>query len=130
MKLTTERALMGSIFLAVAGIVIITFLSLKQSERVQETSRLLSRTERLLISSERLLFAVIENETGARGYSLTGNPEFLEPLESSKKNIYDEAEEVKRLIGIDSLRGFIDDSLLFYVQKRIVFSDLQVQTRN
>ena len=121
---------MGSIFLAVAGIVIITFLSLKQSERVQETSRLLSRTERLIISSERLLFSVIENETGARGYSLTGNPEFLTPLESSKKNIYDEAEDVKRLIGNDPLRSFIDDSLLFYVQKRIEFSDRQVQTRN
>ena len=130
MKLTTERALMGSIFLAVAGIVIITFLSLKQSERVQETSRLLSRTQRLLISSERLLFAVIENETGARGYSLTGNPEFLEPLESSKKKIYDEAEEVKRLLANDTQRSFIEDSLVSYIQKRIEISDRLVQTRN
>src|SRR6476620_10726758 len=98
MKLTTERALMGSIFLAIVGIAFITFLSLKQSERVQETSRLLSRTERLLISSERLLFGVIENETGARGYSLTGNAQFLASLESSKANIFVEAEQVKRLL--------------------------------
>jgi len=130
MRLTIERALMGSIFLAITGIAVITFLSLKQSERVQETSRLLSRTERLLVSSERVLFAVIENETGARGYSLTGDPVFLAPLEASKKNIYDEAEQVKRLLTNDSIRNLVSDSLAYYIQKRIEFSDELVRTRN
>ena len=130
MRLTIERALMGSIFLAITGIAVITFLSLKQSERVQETSRLLSRTERLLVSSERVLFAVIENETGARGYSLTGDTGFLAPLEASKKNIHDEAEQVKRLLTNDSLRNLVSDSLTYYIQKRIEFSDQLVRTRN
>ncbi len=121
---------MGSIFLAIAGIAYITFLSLKQSEHVQETSRLLSRTERLLISSERLLFGVVENETGARGYSLTGNAEFLASLESSKANIYVEAQQVKRLLTNGSLRNLVEDSLLYYIQKRIAFSEMEVQTRN
>src|ERR1700741_5128266 len=130
MRLTIEGALMGGIFLAIAGIAVITFLSLRQSERFQETSRLLSRTERLLVSSERVLYAVIENETGARGYSLTGDPAFLAPLEVSKKNIYDEAEEVKRLLTNDSLRNLVNDSLTYYIQKRIEFSDQLVRTRN
>ena len=130
MRLTIERALMGGIFLAITGIAVITFLSLKQSERFQESSRLLSRTERLLVSSERVLFAVIDNETGARGYGLTGDPGFLAPLEASKQNIYDEVDQLKRLLTNDSVRNLLNDSLSFYIQKRIEISDQLVKTRN
>jgi len=58
--------------------------------------RLIDRSSPALIASVRLEAALVNQETGIRGYELTGRPEFLEPYTTGTAEQTDAAEDLTR----------------------------------
>ena len=60
------------------------FISYKQSQKVHDTDALIAHTTDVLYHTERVMSDALDNETGARGFALTGLSKYLEPLERSE----------------------------------------------
>ena len=122
-KATIEKILIVSIGLLLLSIVSIVLISILESKSVNKTAKLVTHTQDVLYHTERLLTLVIGNETGSRGYVITGNQSFLEPLKRSKKDIYKELATLKELTNDNPPQQARVDSLSSMVNTRFAFSD-------
>lgn len=122
-KATIEKILIVSIGLLLLSIVSIVLISILESKSVNKTAKLVTHTQNVLYHTERLSILVIGNETGSRGYVITGNQSFLEPLKRSKKGIYKELATLKELTSDNHPQQARIDSLSSMVNTRFAFSD-------
>jgi PAS domain S-box-containing protein len=65
--------------------------------RSTRAAGLVSHTDSVLIEREKLLSALKDAETGARGYVLTGQAEFLEPFNDAKPKVDESLERLRTL---------------------------------
>ena len=87
MKLHVEnRVLFGFIVTAVVLAVLGVF-SFSSTQRLIDTARLLSHASRVINNAELVVKAVVDIETGQRGFVITGKEEFLEPYHESTKSL-------------------------------------------
>ena len=113
----------------VLAIVAVLFVSIRQSQRVRDTSQLVSHTQEVLFHIQRLVLFALDNETAARGYALSADSKFLEPVSRSKKDIYEEIALLKKLISDDPEQQARIDSLKIYLDKRVEYSEQNVIVR-
>ncbi|MEK7199166.1 MAG: CHASE3 domain-containing protein, partial [Bacteroidota bacterium] len=88
LKLTTDKVLIMGIVLLLLSTVTIMVVSISESRQVNDTAKLVAHTQEVLIHSGKLLSFAIDNESGLRGYLLTGQKVFLESLLKSQKEIH------------------------------------------
>ena len=74
--------LLTAVVLAVLGV-----FSFTSTQRLIDTARLLSHTTRVINNAEQVVKAIVDIETGQRGYVITGKEEFLEPYNESAKTV-------------------------------------------
>jgi signal transduction histidine kinase len=96
---------------------------------VANSARLINHTEKVLLHTRKIVLAALDNETGSRGFTITGVETFLEPLLAGKRNIHAEIEQLRLLIENNPDQLPLLDSLKYYVNKRIEFSDSMVLVR-
>ena len=82
----STRFLVFLFALILTGLASIIFLFYFQDKKNNTSQLWVEHTREVLFHAEVILATVIDNETGSRGYLLTGKREFLEPLLSFKKN--------------------------------------------
>ncbi|MDX1706163.1 diguanylate cyclase [Pseudidiomarina sp.] len=85
-------------------IVIVAGLSWLVSVNMETVTRLSDQSERLareITVRTELLKAVVNAETGERGFIITGNEEFLEPYQNARKQFINVASEWRELSGAD-----------------------------
>ncbi|GAB2838270.1 PAS domain S-box protein [Ferruginibacter profundus] len=128
-RLTTTKLLTSVIALVVLIFVAIVVLLLRQASLARSTVARVSHTQEVLFQTAKVLTTITDNETSSRGFVLTGQAAFLEPLEAAKKNIYRQIETLKVLTQNDAAQQQRIDSILFYTNKRILFSDSTVALR-
>lgn len=73
--------------LAFSTVLVASILAYENSVRFAENSELVSHSYQLLAESEVLISTLKDAETGARGFVLTGNPDFLEPYEVARGRV-------------------------------------------
>ena len=125
----------SSKLLAAASILILfvlcglVFVFYKQG--VQEKLKLnwVEHTEDILFRTTKILETVTDNETGSRGFVITGQSPFLEPLQQSKQFIQGQINVLAALINEDPGQRSRIDSLIYYMNERMRFSDSTVQLR-
>ncbi len=122
-KLTTGRFYTTGIKLLLVYMVIIVAASIYESQQVIRTGKRISNTQKVSVYSKKILTLALSNESSFRGYILTGRKTFLEPIERSRKEIYDKLADLKELTDNDHPQQFRSDSLSFYVDQRIAFSN-------
>jgi PAS domain S-box-containing protein len=81
-KRVAQGFLLTAVVLAVLGV-----FSFTSTERLIDTARLLSHTTRVINNAEQVIKAIVDIETGQRGYVITGKEEFLEPYHESAKTV-------------------------------------------
>ncbi|WP_301920889.1 CHASE3 domain-containing protein [Ferruginibacter sp.] len=96
-KSNTGRLLLLVITLLLVAIVIVISVSISQSQDINDTANRVSQTEKILLHTEKLIKAVLDNETGVKGYIITGQKTFQEPLIKSKKELFTELGHLKIL---------------------------------
>jgi PAS domain S-box-containing protein len=114
---STAKAIvaLAALFLLVAAGIAMSFHTFGEIEKAAGV-----RTHvRLVINqAESLLLALVDAETGQRGYALTGNERFLEPYNAVRNNIKGDLESLRRLTldgtaqkHLDTLTPLIDAKL-------------------
>ncbi|HEU5290578.1 MAG TPA: CHASE3 domain-containing protein [Cyclobacteriaceae bacterium] len=87
MKLHVEnRVLFGFLGTAVVLAVLGVF-SFSSTQRLIDTARLLSHATRVINKAEQVVKAIVDIETGQRGFVITGDEKFLEPFYESAENL-------------------------------------------
>ncbi len=87
MRLHVEkRVLLGFVVTALVLAVLGVF-SFTSTQRLINTARLSSHATRVINNAEQVVKAVVDIETGQRGFTLTGKEEFLVPFYESSKNV-------------------------------------------
>ncbi len=129
MKLNTDKILITVIALLILSVGLIIMASVYQSKRVIDTAKMVLHKQETLIESEKILTHVVDNETGSRGFVLTGDKTYLEPLQKAQEQIYNELARLKVLTSDNPLHQVLADSISFYVNQKINFSNKTVSVR-
>src|ERR1700712_3461839 len=122
-----SRFLISLLALILAGLASLTFLFYFQDTKNNTSQLWVEHTQDVLYRAEIILSTVLDNETGSRGYLLTGKREFLEPLLSSKKTIHNQLTGLKTLTTDNPLQQAHIDSLIRYTELRLLFSDSTIR---
>ncbi len=97
-KWSTFRLLAAGIILVVVSIAIVLFVSIRQAASVKDTSLRIDHTQTVLRNIQKLEQASLSNESGARGYVITGIDSFLAPFLASEKTITEALHSLDLLI--------------------------------
>jgi PAS domain S-box-containing protein len=127
-KLITNKHYTNGIKVLLGIIIIILFISVYQSRQVIQTGKWISNTQGILQGSKKILTLALSNESGFRGYILSGRKSFLEPMQKSQKEIYTSLSNLKTLTKNSQAQQIRADSLSFFVSKRIEFSNLAIKS--
>ena len=128
LQLTTDRILVAVIILLLLSIATVVIISISESRQVDKTTKMVSHTNEVLQHAEALMSSVKDNESGARGYVLTGQKTFLEQVERSKKRAEIELNSLKSLTADNAQQQQMVDSLIIHADKRIAYSDSNILT--
>jgi PAS domain S-box-containing protein len=79
--------------------------------RSTHAGELVAHTDSVLIEREKLLSALKDLETGARGYVLTAQPEFLEPFNDGQPKVKESLAKLRALTADNSLQQTRLDTL-------------------
>jgi PAS domain S-box-containing protein len=79
MKFYFDRRVMIGFSITMVVLVILGIFSYSATQRLMDTASLQSHATRVMNNAEQLIRAIVDMETGQRGFVITGNEEFLEP---------------------------------------------------
>lgn len=128
MKLTLRSTLHAALILFTILIVTIVYITIRRTATLKDTNREVMYSEDIRYQIQQLLLAVLDNETGARGYVITSNESFLEPLYASERNLKLYSIQLESRIQNPLVKSLFIDSLKPLLSKRIVFSRLMIKT--
>lgn len=128
-KLSSTRLLTAGLVLVTMTILVVLFISLHQSKKVRDTSDQVNATQLFIGHTQKLVMAALDNETGARGYIITGKEDFLQPVYDSQLKFETETKTLKDLLGKNKEQKRLLDSLIKYFQLRILFSQDMVRAK-
>jgi PAS domain S-box-containing protein len=89
--------------------------------RAAESFEEVTHTSRVLLEQQKLLGALVDVETAARGYAITGNSGFLTPFSSARTRVPQSIQRLRTLASdhpqqqpkLDSLQSFAEDQVRF-----------------
>ena len=84
--------------MVIGTIVTVLFISVRQSQRVKDTAEGVTQTQEILNHLNELELAVVDNETTARGYVITGESGFLASLGENEKKLSDALSTLKKQV--------------------------------
>jgi two-component system sensor histidine kinase UhpB len=122
-KLSAAIQYSKGIKLLLIFIIIILVVTVYLSNQVIKTGNWISNAQQMQRYSKKVLSLALDNESRFRGYILTGQKNLLEPLESSQKEIYSGLSNLKKLTNNNPVQRARTDSLSFFVDTRISFSN-------
>lgn len=116
-----------AIVLLLIIIVTVIIVSIKQTDDLKTINNEITASFEITELADRVLTLSIDNETGARGYLLTGSEEFLTPFENAKLNLSASLDSLKNIQQIR--QRYIIDSIIVYAEKRFLFSKKMIDIR-
>jgi len=128
-SLTTNKVLTPVLALVLFIFIAVLFLLIRETSRTKTNASLVGHTHEVLFQSTKVLASITDNETGSRGFALTGKEEFLEPVAQSGTAIQNEIKALYQLTKTNAIQQKRIDSVLFYANKRIAFSSIILQVR-
>lgn len=114
----TTQILLGFTVVFFSVLVAIT-ISHFNSNQIIDSSESIVKTQEILTQVGNIDGLLVDLETGQRGFLITGNEEYLEPFNKSKKVIYEELNKIRYLTidyisqtqRIDSLEKIVDKKI-------------------
>ena len=97
MRLTLDNKILGGLGACTIVLIIVGYISYKNSEKFQETVRWVDHTHTVLYGLEQVLVTEADAETSMRGYVITGNKNFLAPYNKAVDKINFNLDYIKEL---------------------------------
>ncbi|MBL7730400.1 MAG: PAS domain S-box protein [Chitinophagaceae bacterium] len=126
---STNKLLAVAVLLLILTSSFIFFVSVRQAHRVRDTGHRVEASENMLEHVHKLVQAMVDNETGARGFVITGKESYLGPLLESQQSLNEELSILKSYRSDMTSLILPLDSVAWYIQQRILFSDSMVQLK-
>src|ERR1700722_7813036 len=93
-----NRLLFRLLALPIAALAILALVLGYGLQRVEESADAIDRADVVILHGNRLIKFILDEETGLRGFLLTRNPVFLEPLHSADLQIEPEFDTLFSLV--------------------------------
>jgi PAS domain S-box-containing protein len=116
MQFYFDKRVMIGFGITVLVLLILGIFSYSSTQRLMDSAGLESHATRVITTAEQVVKAVIDMETGQRGFLITGNEDFLQPFYKATRTIAPHlntldsstTENIHQQIKIDSLRRMIN----------------------
>ncbi len=97
-KFTLERQIQIAFLLAFITLSLISYYSYHSVRNLSDAVKRERDTKLVLDTLNQTMILMLNNETGGRGYALTGNKIFLEPFDESKDRVKNQLVELNKLL--------------------------------
>jgi signal transduction histidine kinase/CheY-like chemotaxis protein len=101
---------------------VIGYTAYKSKQKLKDSEKWVFQTEQIIVQTGNILSLGKDIESAARGFALTNDSSYLEPLLDAEKIIFRQIEDLRKLTQNNSNQNQRIDSLSFYVQKRLDYS--------
>jgi len=130
MKISIRLKLLfyASLILLVSGFT--GFAVYKSNQKLHDSEQWVQHTEQVIYQSGKILSLSKDIETSSRGFVITNDSTFLEPLLTAQKIIFANIEQLRQLTQDNPAQKKNIDSLSYYVQKRLSFSLQTIDIRS
>lgn len=116
-NLTFSKRLRRLLLAPTLGLLVVVSVLAASVWQLKRSADWVDHTDEVIASANRVQKLVIDAETGARGYELTGHPVFLEPWNASKAALVAELKNLRVLVAdnteqqdrIDSIQDHFED---------------------
>lgn len=137
MKFYLDKRVLVGFTITTVVLVVLGVFSYSSTQRIMDTTQLESHAARVVNTAERIVKAVIDMETGQRGFLITGKEEFLDPYYEASQNMGMYLHTLDSLTGqrpgqksrIDSLRSLVTSQTRWIEKvietRRVNFEDAQ-----
>jgi CheY-like chemotaxis protein/CHASE3 domain sensor protein/putative methionine-R-sulfoxide reductase with GAF domain len=130
MMFTTDNKILAGLSASSIVLIIIAFISFRNSQKLKETNAWVDHTYNVLNELEQVLITETNAESSVRGYIISGNENFLIPYNKARNDIYVNITQVKELTVDNPLQHKRIEIIREYVDKHLSFLDSCVQLRN
>ncbi len=120
MKFLSDKKITFVLSLAIAALIAVLVIFFLSNKKVKSTSDIVTHTQNVLQKSDHVLLDILNIETGARGYLLTVNEIFLDPLIKAETTIHTDLSSLTTItqdnpnqqVRIDSLKKLAEERLV------------------
>ena len=130
MKINILQKLIIFSCLVLAGNGVIGYAVYNSSQKRLETEKWVEHTQQIIYQTGNILSLGKDIESSGRGYVITKDSAFLEPLFKAEKSIFTNIEQLRQLTNDIPEQKQQVDSLNFYLKKRLAVSYQVVEIRN
>src|ERR1035437_1714409 len=130
MKINIVQKVSLFFFFILAGNVIVGFFIYQSHKKLRDSEQWVNHTEQVISQSGKILLLGVDLETASRGFTITNDSSFLEPLNSAEKVIFINIGNLRQLTLDNPSQQKRLDSLNFYIHKRLEFSLQSVDIRS
>lgn len=120
MKFYLDKRVMIGFSITMVVLVILGVFSYNTMQRLIDTMNLQSRATRVMNNAEQLIRAIVDMETGQRGFVITGNEEFLEPYHEASRRIYGYVDTLDSLALNNTLQQSRLDTVRLIINKQML----------
>ncbi len=129
MRLTIGKRISLGFGLSVLLLLVVALMSYRSMRQLVEAARIREHTHEILHTSGALTEALVDAETGQRGYIVTGEDPYLEPYESAIPRIEVLAQDLRRLIADNPSQRARLDRLDPLVKRRLAILENVIKAR-
>ncbi len=123
MRLSTGKILLITLFLAAVTVGMALYISTDKSEKINAAFQQLSHTHEVLFHAEKLMSALTEREALTREYMLSGDQDYLNLLNETRRSVNDEFAKLKGYAIDNPDQQKRIDSLEYFMHLRAVYYD-------
>ncbi len=130
MKISIRQKLVLLSFIILSGNGFIGYAIYNSNQKHVEAQEWVQHTEQVINQSANILSLGKDIETASRGFVITNDSAFLEPLFAAEKTIFTYIGQLRRLTQDNPVQQQRVDSVNFYMRKRLDFSFKNVELRS
>src|ERR1043165_8029162 len=124
----TQKILIG--FVACTIILVgVAIFSYKNNEKFIESNAWVDHTNQVISEFEQILTLTVDEETGMRGFVITGSDNYLEPYENARIKIREELTKLKQLTRDNAVQQQNLDELTKQYEKHFEFISHVIEVR-
>jgi methyl-accepting chemotaxis protein len=127
--MTFGRQLAAGFAIALFFVIAVGALAIRNTNALIDTSKLVAHSHAVLTASDALLLALVNAETGQRGYVITGNDSFLEPYRGAEAEAREAVAKLRELLRGDAAQTARLEKAWPLIAAKFDTNELRVETR-
>ena len=129
MKLTLEKQIPIVFTIAVFLLAIVFFFAFRSMSSLTDALKWEKHTQEVLLQLDETMILMLNAETGARGFMISGDEKYLEPYTSAKQRIEQNIEELKVLVEDNEAQKQRESQLENTINQRMSFLAQRIELR-